>query len=207
MGLIRGLPKLRGREGLSLPPTVVMARWLPPLTFLCLGPARVASVGGKWYVLVVVDDFSRFSWVFFMEFKDEAFGFVRDRVLRLRNESHKAMRAICGDNGGEFETLGLEHPGFLLHIPLLRTVLWNARTAHLLRWHGRCSMSIGLEALLGGGGEYGFVTLRTGFSCELSLGRPRMNFGLVGSPASSICEHLRLPRCFVFEEGGAFGQV
>ncbi|WVZ70452.1 hypothetical protein U9M48_019121 [Paspalum notatum var. saurae] len=69
-------------------------------------------------MLVVVDDFSRFSWVFFMEFKDEAFGFVRDLVLRLRNESHKAMRAIRSDNGGEFRNshfenfyrdLGLEH--------------------------------------------------------------------------------------------------
>ncbi|WVZ94484.1 hypothetical protein U9M48_040371 [Paspalum notatum var. saurae] len=83
-----------------------------------VGPARVALVNGKWYVLVVVDDFSRFSWVFFMEFKDEAFGFVRDLVLRLRNESHKAMRAIHSDNGGEFRNshfknfcrdLGLEH--------------------------------------------------------------------------------------------------
>ena len=26
-----------------------------------VGPAQVQSVGGKWYVLVVVDDFSRFS--------------------------------------------------------------------------------------------------------------------------------------------------
>ncbi|WVZ85132.1 LOW QUALITY PROTEIN: hypothetical protein U9M48_032084 [Paspalum notatum var. saurae] len=83
-----------------------------------VGPARVASVSGKWYVLVVVDDFSRFSWVFFMEFKDEAFDFVRDLVLRLRNESHKATRAIRSDNGGEFRNsrfenfyrdLGLEH--------------------------------------------------------------------------------------------------
>ncbi|WVZ75499.1 hypothetical protein U9M48_023545 [Paspalum notatum var. saurae] len=83
-----------------------------------VGPARVASVGGKWYVLLVVDDFSRFSWVFFMESKDEAFGFVRDAVPRLRNESHKAMRAIRSDNGGEFRNshfenfcrdLGLEH--------------------------------------------------------------------------------------------------
>ncbi|WVZ63381.1 LOW QUALITY PROTEIN: hypothetical protein U9M48_013018 [Paspalum notatum var. saurae] len=41
-----------------------------------------------------------------MESKDEAFGFVRDPVPRLRNESHKAMRAIRSDNGGEFETLG-----------------------------------------------------------------------------------------------------
>ncbi|WVZ63254.1 hypothetical protein U9M48_012899 [Paspalum notatum var. saurae] len=83
-----------------------------------VGPARVASVSGKWYVLAVVDDFSRFLWVFFMEFKDEAFGFVRDLVLRLRNESHKAMRALRSDNGDEFRNfrfenfshdLGLEH--------------------------------------------------------------------------------------------------
>ncbi|WVZ76588.1 hypothetical protein U9M48_024553 [Paspalum notatum var. saurae] len=50
-----------------------------------VGPARVASIGGKWYVLVVVDDFLRFSWVFFMEFKDEAFGFVRDRYRGLEH--------------------------------------------------------------------------------------------------------------------------
>ena len=38
-----------------------------------IGPVRVRSVGGKWYVLVIVDDFCRYSWVFFMEGKDEAF--------------------------------------------------------------------------------------------------------------------------------------
>jgi len=83
-----------------------------------VGPARVQSVSGKWYVLVIVDDFSRFSWVFFMEFKDEAFDFVRDLVLKLRNESQRPMRAICSDNGGEFRNSrfdsfcsdqGLEH--------------------------------------------------------------------------------------------------
>ena len=41
-----------------------------------VGPARVRSAGGKWYVLVVVDDFSRYSWVFFLEDKSETFGFV-----------------------------------------------------------------------------------------------------------------------------------
>jgi hypothetical protein len=34
-----------------------------------VGPARVRSVGGKWYVLVVVDDYSRYAWVFFLEEK------------------------------------------------------------------------------------------------------------------------------------------
>jgi transposase InsO family protein len=84
-----------------------------------VGPARVRSAGGKWYVLVVVDDYSQYAWVFFLEDKVETFGFVRDLVLRLRNERHgDAIQAICNDNGSEFinsrfETLcrdlGLEH--------------------------------------------------------------------------------------------------
>ncbi|WVZ58113.1 hypothetical protein U9M48_008419 [Paspalum notatum var. saurae] len=133
MGLIRGLPKLRAEKDLVCHPCrhgkMVAASHIPVCQVMTsypsellhmdtVGPAQVASVSGKWYVLVVVDNFSRFSWVFFMESKDEAFGFVRDLVLRLRNESHKAMRAIRSDNGGEFRNsrfenfchdLGLEH--------------------------------------------------------------------------------------------------
>jgi hypothetical protein len=41
-----------------------------------VGPARVRSTGGKWYVLVVVDNYSRYAWVFFFEEKGETFGFV-----------------------------------------------------------------------------------------------------------------------------------
>ncbi|WVZ63659.1 hypothetical protein U9M48_013273 [Paspalum notatum var. saurae] len=133
MGLIRGLPKLSDEKDLvchpcrhgkmvaasHIPVSQVMTSYPGELLHMdTVGPARVASVSGKWYVLVVVDDFSRFSWVFFMESMDEAFGFVWDLVLRLRNESHKAMRAIRSDNGGEFRNsrfenfcrdLGLEH--------------------------------------------------------------------------------------------------
>ena len=39
-------------------------------------PFRVMSVGGKWYVLVIVDYFSRYSWDFSMRTKDEPFEFV-----------------------------------------------------------------------------------------------------------------------------------
>jgi transposase InsO family protein len=67
------------------------------------GTACVRSAGGKWYVLIVVDDYSRYAWVFFLEEKGETFDFVWDLVLRLRNERHgDAIRAICSDNGLEF---------------------------------------------------------------------------------------------------------
>jgi transposase InsO family protein len=82
-------------------------------------PAWVRSDGGKWYALVIVDDFSRYSWVFFMESKDEACSHARDLILRLQNEFPKnAMRAIRSDNdiqfkNTDFETfgasLGLKH--------------------------------------------------------------------------------------------------
>jgi transposase InsO family protein len=74
-----------------------------------VGPARVRTVGGKWYVLVVVDDYSRYAWVFFLEKKGETFGFVRDLALRLRNVRHgDAIRAIRSGNGSELETLVLK---------------------------------------------------------------------------------------------------
>ena len=70
-------------------------------------------------MLVAIDDFSHYSWVFFMKAKDEAFTHARDLILRLQNEFPKnAMRAIHSDNGTEFKntqfatfcsSLGLEH--------------------------------------------------------------------------------------------------
>jgi hypothetical protein len=38
-----------------------------------VGPSRVRSIGGKWYVLVIIDNYSRYPWVFFLESKDEVF--------------------------------------------------------------------------------------------------------------------------------------
>jgi hypothetical protein len=55
-----------------------------------LGPAHVRSAGGKWYVLVVVDDYSRYAWVFFCEEKGETFGFVRHLCLEV--EEREALR-------------------------------------------------------------------------------------------------------------------
>jgi hypothetical protein len=34
-----------------------------------VGPSRVRSKGGKWYVLFVVDEYSRYAWVYFLEEK------------------------------------------------------------------------------------------------------------------------------------------
>ena len=113
MDLIRGLPKLKYEKDLvcsSCRHGKMIASSHPPLNKVMtdrptellhmdtVGPARVRSVGGKSYILVIVDDFSRYSWVFFLASKDETFGFARDLILRLRTEFPNAMRAIRSDN-------------------------------------------------------------------------------------------------------------
>jgi transposase InsO family protein len=60
-------------------------------------------VGGKRYVLVIVDDYSRYAWVFFFADKGETFDFVRVLILRLKNERHgDVVRAIHSENGPKF---------------------------------------------------------------------------------------------------------
>jgi transposase InsO family protein len=67
-----------------------------------VGPSQVRSMGGKWYVLVVVDDYSHYSWVFFLESKDEVFEHFRSLALRLNNEHPNCLKVIRSDNGTEF---------------------------------------------------------------------------------------------------------
>jgi hypothetical protein len=50
-----------------------------------VGPARVCSAGGKWYVPVIVDDYSRYGWVFFLADKEMLFElFVVTMAVNLK---------------------------------------------------------------------------------------------------------------------------
>jgi hypothetical protein len=63
-----------------------------------------------WYVLVVVENYSRYTWVFFLEDKGETFGFARDLVLRLKIERHgDVIRVIHSDSSTNLKTLTLKH--------------------------------------------------------------------------------------------------
>jgi hypothetical protein len=67
-----------------------------------VGPSGVRSVGGKSYVLVIVDYYSCYSWVFFLESKDVMFEHFQSLALRLSNEHPNFLKAIRSDNGTEF---------------------------------------------------------------------------------------------------------
>jgi hypothetical protein len=97
-------------------------------------------MGGKWYVLVIVDDYSRYSWVIFLKNKDEVFEHFWSLVLRLNNEYPNCLKAICSENGTEFRNASfnefcLEHGVISSSLPsvsLNRMELWNKRTGPLV---------------------------------------------------------------------------
>ncbi|GJX08483.1 integrase, catalytic region, zinc finger, CCHC-type containing protein [Tanacetum coccineum] len=60
---------------------------------LC-GPLRVQSINGKKYILVIVDDYSRFTWVKFLRSKDETPAFVINLLKQLQVGLNKIVRFI-----------------------------------------------------------------------------------------------------------------
>jgi transposase InsO family protein len=73
-----------------------------------VGPSRVCSMGAKWYVLVIIDDYSRYTWVFFLVSKDEVFEHFRSLALRLNNEHPNCLKVIHSDNGTEFRNASFD---------------------------------------------------------------------------------------------------
>ncbi|GKE21835.1 retrovirus-related pol polyprotein from transposon TNT 1-94 [Tanacetum coccineum] len=68
---------------------------------LC-GPIRVASINGKKYILVIVDDYSRFTWVKFLASKDEAPDFIIKFLKMIQVRLNAPVKNIRTDNGIEF---------------------------------------------------------------------------------------------------------
>nr|GEV56700.1 retrovirus-related Pol polyprotein from transposon TNT 1-94 [Tanacetum cinerariifolium] len=66
------------------------------------GPMRVVSVNGKKYILVIVDEYSRFTWVKCLISKDKAPDFIIKflKMIQVRLKTH--VRQIRTDNGTEF---------------------------------------------------------------------------------------------------------
>ena len=67
------------------------------------GPIKQKSIGGDFYCLVVTDDYSRFSWVFFMSAKSETFDCIKLLVTKIESLYKLKVRRIRSDNGMEFK--------------------------------------------------------------------------------------------------------
>jgi hypothetical protein len=123
LGLLQGLPLLKFESNPACVPcrhgkmiiashstvNIVMTEHPGQLLHLdTIGPSQVRYMGGKWYVLVIVGDYSRYSWIFFLESKDEVLENFQNLALTLNNEHPNCLKAIHSDNGTEFMNASLD---------------------------------------------------------------------------------------------------
>nr|GEV74320.1 retrovirus-related Pol polyprotein from transposon TNT 1-94 [Tanacetum cinerariifolium]GEV74321.1 retrovirus-related Pol polyprotein from transposon TNT 1-94 [Tanacetum cinerariifolium] len=132
-GLVRGLPKLKFKKyhlcsacamGKSTKKTHKLKsedtnqEKLYLLHMDLCGAMRVESVNRKKYILVIIDDFSRFTWVNFLRSKDEASDFIIKFLKIIQVRLKVLVRCIRTDNGTEFvnqmlrdyyEEVGISH--------------------------------------------------------------------------------------------------
>ncbi|GKB36631.1 retrovirus-related pol polyprotein from transposon TNT 1-94 [Tanacetum coccineum] len=132
-GLVRGLPKLKFvKDHLCSACTMGKSKKKPHkpkskdtnqeklylLHMDLYGPMRIASVNGKKYILVIVDDYSRFTWVKFLRSKDEAPDFIIKFLKMIQVQLQVTVRRIRTYNRTEFvnqtlheyyEKIGISH--------------------------------------------------------------------------------------------------
>nr|GEV85008.1 ribonuclease H-like domain-containing protein [Tanacetum cinerariifolium] len=98
--LVKGLPSkcfendhtcvacLKGKQHKASCKTKLVNSVSKPLYTLHIdlfGPTSVSSLNHNWYCLVVTDDFSRFTWTFFLKTKDETSGILRNFITEIEN--------------------------------------------------------------------------------------------------------------------------
>ncbi|GJZ75330.1 putative ribonuclease H-like domain-containing protein [Tanacetum coccineum] len=116
--LVRGLPTkrfendqtcvacLKGKQHRASCKSKVLNPITKPLFMLHMdlfGPTFVSSLMHKKYCLVVTDDYSRFTWVFFLITKDETSEILKRFIKEIENLVDKKVKIIRSDNGTEFK--------------------------------------------------------------------------------------------------------
>lgn len=92
---------------------------------LC-GPMRVQTINGKRYILVIVDDYSKWTWVYFLRSKDQAPSMIITFLTKIQVQLRNTVRIVRTDNGTEFknqflrdyfEKVGIEHQTTIARCP------------------------------------------------------------------------------------------
>nr|GEW90752.1 putative ribonuclease H-like domain-containing protein [Tanacetum cinerariifolium] len=102
---------------------------------LC-GPMRVASINRKKYILVIIEDYSRYTWTLFLRSKNETPEVLKEFLTMIQRNLQALVIIVCTDRGTEFlnKTLnaffkeeGIEHQTSTARTPEQNSV-YNKRT-------------------------------------------------------------------------------
>jgi hypothetical protein len=67
------------------------------------GPTTYTSIGGNKYGFVILDDFTRYTWVVFLVDKSDVFATFNSFIKRVHNEFETTIKKVRSDNGSEFK--------------------------------------------------------------------------------------------------------
>ena len=72
------------------------------------GPTTYISIGGNKYRFVIVDDFTRYIWVFFLIDKSDVFATFKLFVKGIHNKFKTTIKRVRSDNGSEFKNTRID---------------------------------------------------------------------------------------------------
>nr|GEZ26436.1 retrovirus-related Pol polyprotein from transposon TNT 1-94 [Tanacetum cinerariifolium] len=99
-------PQLRGKSKRASHPLKLVLnskQWLYLLHMDLCGPMQIASINGKRYVLVIVDDYSRYTWVHFLKTKDETPKVIMSFLKKIFVCLQAPVIIVCTENRTEFK--------------------------------------------------------------------------------------------------------
>nr|GFA28627.1 hypothetical protein [Tanacetum cinerariifolium] len=175
-GLVRGLPKLKFEKdhlcsacamGKSMRKTHkpksedTNQEKLYLLHMDLCGPMCVESINGKKYILVIVDDYSRFTWVKFLRSKDETPDFIIKFLKMIQVRLKVPVRRIRTYNGTEFvnhtlqdyyKEVGISHETSVARSPQQNGVVERRNrtlieAAHTMLIYAQASLFLWAEAV------------------------------------------------------------
>ncbi|KAJ9561389.1 hypothetical protein OSB04_006549 [Centaurea solstitialis] len=85
---------------------------------LC-GPMKTVSLAGRKYVLVIVDDYSRYTWTKFLKTKDETSNLIINFIKAVQVQLKLPVQTVRSDNGTEFKNQVLK--GFYTSLGITQT--------------------------------------------------------------------------------------
>jgi transposase InsO family protein len=88
--------------------TMSTTRPLELLHMDLFGPTTYRSIGGNTYCLVIVDDYSRYTWIFFLHDKAITCDIFKSFVRRAENEFELKLKKVRSDNGSQFKNTNVE---------------------------------------------------------------------------------------------------
>ncbi|GKA70358.1 zinc finger, CCHC-type containing protein [Tanacetum coccineum] len=114
--LVHGIPTIKqtkqicdvcliGKQNRAPFPKKAKTRSTSPLDLvygdLC-GPITPPTPSGKKYIFLLVDDYSRYMWVYFLSTKDQVFDTFKEYKSTVEKELRTTLRMLRTDRGGEF---------------------------------------------------------------------------------------------------------